>query len=289
MFQRNTMAFFMAALASAQDPQTDITTRQMWDATLLEKRKPPAQARPTMSPSKTASSAAKPAATLTEGTLVGVTVWSFRPSKPSDTREIRSLVHEGADDEELSPERVAADQPLSEGQKLRIGIEVAQEGYLYVIDRDEYADGTKSVPYLIFPTRRILGGKNKVSPGMLVELPSAADKPPYFKMERSKPNQTQELLTILISPKPIPGLTLTGGRQKVDEAQLAVWETQWKVKSYQLGDATQKGKTYTVAEKQAASGAKPLGQDDPLPQMMYHLGGKAGDTLMLDLPLRIAK
>ena len=286
MLHRITLAIFIAAIVPAQEPQPDFTTRQMWDATLLEKRKPPAPAKPTTKP---AAAPAKPPATLTKGTLVGVTVWSLRPSKPSDTREIRSLVHEGDADEELSPERVPADQPLSEGQKLRIGIEVAQEGYLYIIDRDEYADGTKSVPYLIFPTRRILGGNNKVSPGMLVELPSANDNPSYFKMVRSKPNQTQELLTILISPQPIPGLTLTGGRQKVDEDQLAVWEKQWKVKSYQLGDAAQKGKTYTLAEKQAASGAKPLGQDDPLPQMMYQLDSKAGDTLMLDLPLRIGK
>ena len=103
---------------------------------------------------------AKFPATPVKGTLVGVTVWSFRPSRPTDTtREIRALIQEDSGDLELTPERVSADQPLAEGQKLRIGIEVSKAGYHYVIDRDEYADGTNSTPSL---------------------FPAASDKYPYF-------------------------------------------------------------------------------------------------------------
>ena len=271
----------LVAAAPAQE-SADIQTRQIWDATLLAQRPVPrAQTK------KKAPIAKLPAAPV-KGTLVGVTVWSFRPSKPSDTREIRALIQEDSEELELTPERVAADQPLAEGQRLRIGIEVSKAGYLYVIDRDGYEDGTRGAPFLIFPSRTIMGGNNKVGPGMLVEIPAASDKTPYFKMQRSRPNQTNEVLTILISPVPIPGLAIAG-RQQIDEKRLAEWEKQWRVQSYKLGDAKVQGQTYTLAEKQAASGAKPLGHDDPLPQLMYRLDNKAGSAGMMDVPLRIAK
>ena len=278
-----------ASLAAAPQEAPEMVTRQLWDASLIEHRPAakPAPGTKNVTPVKGQTTPVKPSAPV-KGTLVGVTVWSFRASKPADTREVRALVHEGDDDVELTPERVAADQPLAQGQKLRIGIEVSKAGYLYVIDRDEYADGSKGDPFLIFPARNIMGGNNQVGPGMLVEIPAASDRVPYFTMKRSKPNQTKEVLTILISPTPIPGLTVAG-RQQLDEKQLADWEKQWRVKSYQLGDAKTQGQTYTVAEKQAASGAKPLSKDDPLPQLMYRLDTKTGEAGMMDLPLRIAK
>ena len=278
-----------ASLAAAPQEAPEMVTRQLWDASLIEHRPAakPAPGTKNVTPVKGQTTPVKPSAPV-KGTLVGVTVWSFRASKPADTREVRALVHEGDDDVELTPERVAADQPLAQGQKLRIGIEVSKAGYLYVIDRDEYADGSKGDPFLIFPARNIMGGNNQVGPGMLVEIPAASDRVPYFTMKRSKPNQTKEVLTILISPTPIPGLTVAG-RQQLDEKQLADWEKQWRVKSYQLGDAKTQGQTYTVAEKQAASGAKPLSKDDPLPQLMYRLDTRTGEAGMMDLPLRIAK
>ena len=276
-----------AAMAAAPQQAPEIVTRQLWDASLIEQRPAakPAQGQKKAAPAK--ATPAKPNAPV-KGTLVGVTVWSFRPSKPTDTREVRALIQEDSGEVELTPERVAADQPLAAGQKLRIGIEVSKAGYLYVIDHEEYADGSKGDPYLIFPTRKILGGNNKVGPGMLVEIPAASDRVPYYTMRRTKPNQVREVLTILISPTPIPGLAAPADRLRLEEKQLAAWEKQWRVKSYPLGDS-QQGQTYTVAEKQAASGAKPLGKDDPLPQLMFHLDTKTGEAGMMDLPLRIAK
>ena len=291
MIGKNSTHFiFAAALATAAPQQSpELVTRQLWDASLIEQRPAAKQAQSTKKAplTKSLTVPAKPAPPV-KGTLVGVTVWSFRPSKPNDTREVRALIQEEGGEVELTPERVAAGAPLAEGQKLRIGIEVSRAGYLYVIDHEEYADGSKGDPFLIFPTRKILGGNNKVGPGMLVEIPAASDRVPYFKMTRSKPNQIREVLTILISPTPISGLTAPADRLLLDEKQLAAWEKQWRVKSYPLGDSEQ-GQTYTLAEKQAASGAKPLGKDDPLPQLMYHLDTKPGDAGMMDLPLRIAK
>jgi hypothetical protein len=270
---------WIAAIAPAQPRDEDLRTRQLWDTTLLEKR-----------PAATKTPAAKklPSARV-NGALVGITVWRLRPSKSSDTREVRALIHETAGEQEFTPERVAADTPLGEGQRVRISIEAAREGYLYVIDRDEYADGTKSDPFVIFPTLYTRSADNHVTPGMVVEIPAFDDKPPYFTVKRSRPGQINETLTFLISPKPLAELKIGTDRLKVSEEQLARWDKQWKAKSYKLEDAAKEGKVYTVAEKEAARGGKLLTKDDPLPQTMYRVDCKAGDAVMLEVPLKIVK
>jgi hypothetical protein len=281
MMHRLSALFFMLAVwASAwQSGDPDLRTRQMWDDTFQAKR-----------PASTKTAAApRPAASPAKGALVGITVWRFRPSKSGDARAVRALIHEGDAEQEWTPERVAAGEPLKEGQKVAISTEVAQEGYLYVIDRDEYADGTRSEPYLIFPTLRTRGGDNHVVPGMVVEIPGFDDTPPYFTLRRSRPDQVDEVLTILISPKPIAELKIGRQRLKLGEEQLARWEKQWKVKASRLEDAAREGTVYTAAEKNAARGDSLLTRDDPLPQTMYHLDTRPGDPLMLDLALKIAK
>ena len=186
MFRPITLPFLLTALARAQEPAPDPVTRQLWNETFRQKR--PASAKPIPS--------AKPVPSAVKGTLVGITMWGFRPSLPADATEIREFDEESA--LELTPQRIAADHPLADKQRIRIGIEVAQKGYLYVVDRVEYANGKKGPPYLIFPTRRILRGDNHVHAGLLVELPTVDDNPPYFTMSK-KPEQVQEVLTIIIS------------------------------------------------------------------------------------------
>lgn len=81
--------------------------------------------------------------------LVGITVWRLRPSLPEDDKDMRISSLDGGGD--LTPERIEAETPLREGEKVRVSIEAARSGYLYVIDREQYADGSFGTPYLIFP------------------------------------------------------------------------------------------------------------------------------------------
>src|SRR5690242_7708755 len=252
----------LSALAPGQGPaDEEVRTRQLWDTTLLAKR-----------PSGKKPAATKALPNRVDGALVGITVWRLRPSRPGDAREVRALIHVETGNAEFTPERIAADRPLSEGQKVRISIEAAQEGYLYIIDRDEYADGTKSDPYLIFPTLAIHKGQNHVAPGVVVQIP--AEDEGYFNVERSKPNQISEVLTFLITPRPLAEIKI-GQRQKLGEEQVVHWQNQWKAKSYKLEDAAHEGKVYTLTEKDAARGGKLLTKDDPLPQTMYRVDCKA--------------
>jgi hypothetical protein len=271
---------FLIVSVSVYGQEPDVRTRQLWDETLLSQR--PAGKKPQSGKTRV-TQGANPA----NGVLLGITLWRFRPSKPTDQRSIRALIHEkGEPEQEWTPERVAADTPLAEGQMVRISIESSQGGYLYVIDRDEYDDGTKDDPYLIFPTLAIRNGMNHLVPGAVVQIPP--EDGGHFKVKRSRPDQIDEVLTFLITPKPLAEITV-GDRQKLKEEEVARWQRQWRAKSYKLEDAAQQGKVYTVAEKQAARGERFLTSDDPLPQTMYHLDCKAGSPALLELPLRIAK
>ena len=270
----------IALVASAQEAgDSDTRTRKLWDTTLLNKR--PASTQP--------AEIKRPSGRPLKGALIGVTVWRLRPSKPGDARGVRSMIHEDAGDSEWTPERVSSDTPLVEGERVRLSIEAAEPGYLYVLDRDEYVDGTKSDPYLIFPTRRTRSADNRVMAGAVVEVPASDDTPPFFTVHRSQPDEINEALTILVSPKPIVGLKIGSQRLKLSDNLVESWEKQWKAKAYKLEAQGQEGKAYTIAEKQAASGGKHLTNDDPTPQTMYYVDCKSSDTVMLQIRLRIAK
>src|SRR6266446_6051279 len=72
---------------------------------------------------------------------VGVTVWRLRPSRSSD-EGARVLVQEGLKQAEWTPERIEADTPLKIGDRVRLSIESPRPGFLYIIDREQYADGS---------------------------------------------------------------------------------------------------------------------------------------------------
>jgi len=122
-------------------PQADLEegARQLWNTAFREKR---AEAnKPMAAPAPQASGAVGDA-------LIGVTVWALREAQTQDDREIR--IQSGDGKQEWTPVRVQAQTPLREGHRVRVGIESARAGYLYVIDREQYRDGTSGPPMLIF-------------------------------------------------------------------------------------------------------------------------------------------
>lgn len=261
---------------SGQEAQQgqDVRTREIWDSSLLSKRP---------------VGKAKPLPRTRDDGLVGITLWRLRPSEQGDQPEVRALIQEGNEPHQWTPERVSIDTPLHEGQKVRISIETARTGYLYVIDCDDYADGSKSNSYLIFPTLKTSGGDNRVSAGTVVEIPAPDDNPPYFTVKRSRPDQTSETLTILVRPKPIENLQISRDRVRLNAEQVAMWKKQSRTASYRLETSNQVGRPYALSEKMAGSGEKTLTQDDPLPETMYYVPAKAGEPLKVELSLRISK
>jgi len=276
------LAIFGGPGAGQEAGDSTLRTRQLWDTTLVNRR--PA------SPEKPAAPAPPPPrSNMVKGALVGITVWRLRPSKPGDSVGARALIQEDATSEQWTPERIASDTTLVEGQRVRVSVEAAENGYLYIVDQDQYSDGTKGDPYLIFPTQRTRGGDNRIAPGVVVEIPGSDDNPPYFKVQRSRADQTDEVLTIVVTAKPLSGIQIGRQRLKLEQQQLAAWERQWQAKSVRLEAPGLEGKVYTAAEKEAGSGQKVLTKKDPAPQTMFEVDAKPGEPAMVQLRLTIAK
>ena len=303
-------ALMVAGSAAAGPAIQNDDTRNLWDTGFAQRRPKPKTPSRARKPARyrratpsLASQASKtpPAGTpetppsqqpVAEDAIVGVTVWRLRPSAPADGAAARILVHEPAKEEDVewTPERIEADTPLSEGQRVRLSIETPRTGFLYVIDRERYADGTYGKPYLIFPTTRTRGGNNAVSAGSIVEVPAQSDNPIYFTLKRSRPDHVAEVITVLVTPQLLPDVKIGRDALELPEAQVAQWEAQWGARAERLEMADGAGKTYTQAEK--AAGADPsqqLTQDDPLPQTIYRVAAKPGDPVLITVPLRSAQ
>jgi hypothetical protein len=228
--------------------------------------------------------------------ILGVTLWRLRPSDKNEAVEIRDLIQppgSGAA-QEYTPERVEANEELREGQMVRLSIESFRSGYLYVINRVKYKDGTYGDPYLIFPTRRIYDGDNKVEPGRVVRIPAPEDNPSYFELRRSQSRegelQTAEELIIIIKPEPFESFLTPPEDRKL----LAAASVEALIKKYgssleyaeMSGGA---GQAITVAEVKAArERTRRLGEDDPLPQSVYRLNVKPTDPILVRFDLKVS-
>src|SRR6185295_12120642 len=199
-------------------------------------------------------------------TVVGVTLWRLRPARQSDSGE-RLIVHEDNSDNEWIPERISANTRLVQGDKLRISVETVRAGYLYVIDREQYADGTLGEPYLIFPTTRTSNGNNEVSVGRLLEIPAQDDSPPFFTMKKSRPDHVAEVLSVIVTPTPLEEIQITDKAQKLTDSQVAGWEKAWGTSVGRLEMSTI-GQTWTKEEKDATTRA--LTASAPAPQLLFY-------------------
>ena len=262
-------------------------TRDLWDTAFIQKR--PAgkkQIRRTQPVRyKVVSKGTPPASDISGSSVVGVTIWRLRPSKKTDDESVRQLVHEQG---EWTPERVTAGAPLTEGSRVQLTIESPRTGYLYVFDREIYADKTYGEPYLIFPTLGLNDGDNKVGAGRVIEIPSSGDKPPYYTLKRSRSDHDGEALTVIVSDRPLPGLTIGRSALRISSEQFAGYEKQWGAMTQQLELDKGAGTAMSKAEKAAASGQGSLTQDDSMPQTIYRVVTKPDQPLLITIPLSIS-
>ena len=284
-------ALCLALLCLAAPPQSaqeEDATRGLWDTAFLQKR-PPARSKSGRRAPVRYRVTGKPKAPGAESlaardaAVVGLTIWRLRPAAPED--EVRQLVH--GEEGEWTPERVASDEPLRQGQRVKITIEAPRAGYLYVFDREMYADQTYGEPYLIFPTTALRGGDNRVKAGRVVEIPSAEDDPPFYTLRSRRPDYAGEILTVIITDAPLPELVIKRGALKLPEAQVAAYEKKWRATVDNLELVGGQGAAMTRKEKTAAEGKGLLTRADSLPQTLYRIRSRPGTPLLLSVPLRV--
>jgi hypothetical protein len=193
---------------------------------------------------------------------VGVTIWKLQRASAWVAR------------------RVEADTQFREGDLLRLSIESPRIGYLYIVDRDCFTDGSSGETNLIFPAS---GEDNRLKPGKLIEIPAENQLP--FKAN-PKPGQAGELLTIIITSAPL-ALPLSKNPLPISSQQLAQWEDRWSSPTERFEMNGGAGEARTTEEQQVAAsrGTRQLTRDDPAPQTIYFLTPRKGDGLLFNLML----
>ena len=220
---------------------------------------------------------------------VGVTVWRFRPSTAGDkTKEL--VEEEGEQPSQFSLERIEEGTLLAPGQRIRLSIEsLSRDGYLYVINREEYSDGSLGDARLIFPTKRTPEGANRVKAGKLIYIPGP---PRYFRIKpsASPKGHVAEVITFLVSSQPLidPNLLSTTAITLPSE-QVESWERQWTTRPTKFEMEGGAGQTMTEKEQKASTDDAALTQEDPAPQTIYRLAIKPDDVMVIRLPLRFTK
>jgi hypothetical protein len=165
-------------------------------------------------------------------------------------------------------------------------------GFLYIIDREQYVDGSFGDPMLIFPTLKTRGGDNRVMPGKLIDIPAQEDQYSYFTAQPagSRRDQVAEVLTVILAPSPLP-VTIGDQPLKVLQSQVSEWEKLWGGLTETLELIGGAGRTWTNEEKAAsAANGRQLTQGGPPPQTVYRMAArKTGGPLMVTVPLRYAR
>ena len=278
------LIFFVASLivSFAQEDEA----RRLWDSEFLKKRA--ATKAPAAQRKSPAYRRATPKSNVVDekvaGEMMGVTVWRLRPSAAADNKDARLLLQdaETKDAAEWTPERVEVETVFSIGDRVRLSVESPRDGYLYVIDREQYADGTVSEPYLIFPTLR---NNNAVTAGRVIEMPGKSS----FVMKPLRADFKGELLTLIVTPEPLAEIKPGAAEVKLESKMVEQWEKQWGAPFERFEMIGGAGKSYTKAEKEAGVEGRLLTQEDELPQTLYRVVAKPGSPIVIAVPLRISK
>ncbi len=220
---------------------------------------------------------------------LGVTIWRLRPAKAGDTGG-RMLVIENTKSSEWVAERIEADTPIGIGDRVRISIESPRSGYLYIVDRDLFADGSTGDALLIFPTLGTRGGDNELVAGKLIDIPAQDDRQNYFTANPVRSDQVGEILTIIVSAAPLD-LPIAARPTRISAADLARWEKAWGSTAERFEMLGGAGQDWTKAERQAGreKGARQLTQDDPPPQTIYRIGTRDEKTFLVNVRLNYGR
>ncbi len=217
---------------------------------------------------------------------LGITIWRLRPGDIKDSGR-RALLREKGKTLAWVAERVEADSIFREGDYVRISVESPRSGYLYVVDRDLFADGTAGPAMLIYPWP---GVDNKLLPGRLVDIPDQEDDPGYFSARLTDPTQVGELLTFIVTSKPL-ALAVSDEPSEIASGQIRDWEKRWGGASERFELEGGAGEAWTLEEQQAAAknGTRQLTRDDPVPQTIYRVSKANAKGLLLNVRLRYGK
>lgn len=284
------LALVIGGGASSANAAIQSGERKLWDSEFLKAKSKPAPGKP--APRKRYRVVTPQISTdrVNGDTVLGITLWRLRPAAAKDDKEVRLFKHvkDNTNVAQWTPERISVDTPLAIGQRVRLSIESARTGYLYVINRELYADGTMGEPYLIFPTLGLRGGDNKVTLGRIVDIPAQEDSPNYFNLKPDRADLVGEVISVLITPEPLPNVKISDEALQLAKADVADWEKKWATQIGRLEMENSVGQAWTKEEKDAGSAnGKQLKSGSPAPQTLYYRpDAKPSDPMMVSVKLK---
>jgi hypothetical protein len=226
----------------------------------------------------------RPAPEGMEYAQVGITIWLV------DSGNSKGVEQVGA---EQTKERLDTNAAYSNGDTIRLGIVSPTGGYLYIVDQEQYADGSHSPAVLAFPTLTTRRGNNLIRAWESVEVPAYPSvwrfKPTELGEGRDRKVQTAEVLTIIISPRPLVDPSRITRRQLLlDKGEFEGWQARWKTKSQQFDAEDGVGQVITVRPKGVEQqGAEAIAEEDEYEaQTSYQVAVRPGDPIMVTVPLR---
>src|SRR5262245_9969945 len=272
-----------SAVIARANFQQDTQTRRLWDSEFVKAKK--------TAPARTRYRIVTPRISTDRvdgASVLGITLWRLRPSRAADDKDVRIFKHkkDNTNVTEWTPERIPVDTPLAVGQRVRLSIESARTGYLYVIDRELYDDGTLGAPHLIFPTTNLRGGDNQVSVGRVIDIPALDDEPYYFTLDPDRPGLAGEVISVLVTPQPLADLKIGEEMLKLSKHDVEKWEKSWGAQVGRLELENSFGQPWTKEERDASKG-QILKRDSPAPQTLYYRPAmKPDESLMVSVRLR---
>lgn len=240
-------------------------------------------------PETPASKGRAPKPRRTVAAQLGLTMWRLRPLTEKDKGAIIS-VKEDEKESKWVAERVEADTVFSKGDFVRLSIESPRAGYLYVFNQEQYANGKIGDATMIYPWHGMARGENHVRPGWIVDIPDQDDDPSYYRANPSQANQLGELLTILVTTKPLD-LPNSEEPLRFTKTQFAEWQKTWKSESDRYEMEGGAGRLWTEAEQQAGSRLRKreLTRKDPAPQTIYHVAATNVTGYFINVRLSYAR
>ncbi|MBC7797588.1 MAG: DUF4384 domain-containing protein [Pyrinomonadaceae bacterium] len=227
---------------------------------------------------------------------IGLTLWRLSPTTAANTVEGgEDLPFTGtAGAQFLTPTRVSLDTLFETGDYVRLSLETTRRGYIYVVDQEMYADGSLGDAFLVFPNKRIRNGANIVAPGKPVELPDLKGNPFYFELRPQNSNGKaiiSEVLSVIVTEKPIAGLNTGENPVLITPAKLAGWRSKYagRAEIFERESITTK-QGYSKAERDAANGSVTLTNSDSLPNTIYMVENKStSGGVLITVPLWYGK
>ncbi len=232
---------------------------------------------------------------------IGVTMWRLRPPQENERGHLFEVVDGAKGRQMWLAERVGIETRFRPGEKIRFAIESSVEGYLYVFNRETFADGSLGVPYMIFPES--IRDDNSVGPGILVDIPDQRDDVPYFNITPQGPNYAGELLTVVIASKPLTEIKLERDGKVTSREELNNIEFGAETEVFSRADI--EDKIYSQAEVESACGgrarrtntqksvspcgitSRKLTRDEPLPQSIFRARTTPGSPSVIFFKLAV--